>query len=112
MPPTTHSSLLSASAPASNSASDRHSVHAVDFKLPKFWADNACVWFAQTKAQFATNGITCSETKFYYCAAALGRTDTALVVYLIKYLPDQLPYESLEERLTELYTLNPFQRYQ
>ena len=110
--PATETSLPSASAPASNSASDRHSVHAVALKLPEFWADNAHVWFAQTEAQFATKGITCSETKFYYCVAALGHADAAQVVDLIEYPPDELPYESLKERLTELYTLNPFQRYQ
>ena len=112
MLPTTRSSSPSASAPASNSASDRHSVHAVALKLPNFWADNACVWFAQTEAQFATKDITCSKTKFYYCIAALGRADTAQVVDLIEYPPDQLPYESLKECLTNLYTLNPFQKYQ
>ena len=31
---------------------------------------------------------------------------------LIKCPPEELPYESLKERLTELHTLNPFQRYQ
>ena len=29
-----------------------------------------------------------------------------------EYPPDKLPYESLKKSLTELYTLNPFQRYQ
>ena len=111
MPPT-RSFSPSASAPASNSASDRHCVHAVALKLPEFWADNAGVWFAQSEAQFATKGITCSETKFCYCVAALGRVDAAQVVDLIVYPPNELPYESLKERLTELYTLNPFQRYQ
>ena len=53
MPPTTHASLPSASAPASDSASDKHILHAVALKLPEFWADNAHVWFAQTEAQFA-----------------------------------------------------------
>ena len=75
MPPTTHSS--SPSAPASDSASDRHRVHAVALKLPEFWADNAHVWFAQTEAQFATKGITCRETKFYFSIAALDRADAA-----------------------------------
>ena len=89
MLPTTCSSSPSASAPASNSASDRHGVHAVA------WADNAHVWFSQTVAQFATKGITCSETKFYYCVAALGRADTAQVVDLIEYPPNDLPNESL-----------------
>ena len=48
MPPKT----LSASAPVSNSASDRHSVYTVALKLPEFWADKARVWFAQTEAQW------------------------------------------------------------
>ena len=64
--PATETSLPPASASALSSASDRHSVHAVALKLPEFWADNARVWFAQTEAQFATKGITCSKTKFYY----------------------------------------------
>ena len=110
--PVTGTSLTPTSASASSSASDRHSVYAVALKLPEFWADNAGVWFAQTEAQFATRGITCSLTKFYYCFAALGHADVAQVVDLIKYPPDELPYESLKERLTKLHTLNPFQRYQ
>ena len=87
-------------------------MHAVAPKLPEFWADNMCVWFAQTEAQFATKYITCSKTKFYYCVAALGSADAAQVVDLIEYPQDELPYESLKEHLTELHTLNPFQRYQ
>ena len=61
-----------ASASASNSASDRHSMHTLALKLPEFWTDNVNVWFAQTEAQFATRGITCSQTKFSYYIAALG----------------------------------------
>ena len=64
------------------------------------------------EAQFAIKAITCSLTKFYYCIAALGKADAAQVVDLIKCPPEELPYESLKELLTELHTLNPFQRYQ
>ena len=119
--PATETFLPLASASASSSASDRHSLHAVALKLPEFWADNKCVWFAQTDAQFAFKGLSCSLTKFYFCVAALGHADAAQVVDLIEYPPDEdlienpyyeLPYESLRERLTELHTLNPFQRYQ
>ena len=80
MPPTTCSFLPSASAPASNSGLDRHSVHAVALKLPEFWADNAHVWFVQTEVQFAIKAITYSSTKFYYWVAALGKADTSQVV--------------------------------
>ena len=53
-------SLTPASALFSPSASDSHSVHAVAFKLPEFWADKAHVWFAQKEAQFAVRNLTCS----------------------------------------------------
>ena len=100
------------STPASPSASARLGIHAVALKLPKFWADKAWLWFAQTEAQFAVRGLTCSLTKFYYCIAALGRADAAQVVDLIKFPPEELPYQSLKEPLNKLHTLNPFQRYQ
>ena len=108
----TEASSPPASASASSSAPDRHSVHSVDLKIPEFLADKALVWFAQTEAQFAVKVLTCSLTKFYYCVAALGRADAAQVVDLIEYCPDELPYESLRELLTKLHSLNPFQRYQ
>ena len=58
------SSALS-STPASASASARLSIHAVALmQAPQIWADNARVWFAQTEAQFAVRGLTCSLTKF------------------------------------------------
>ena len=63
-------------------------------------------------AQFAVRSLTCSLTKFYYCDAALGHADTAQIVDLIEFPPDELPSESLRERLTALHALNPFQRYQ
>ena len=86
--PATEALLPPTSASASPSASDTHGVHAVALKLPEFWADNACVWFAQTEAQFAVRNLTCSLTKFYYCVAALGHADAAQVVDLIEYPPD------------------------
>ena len=91
-----------------SSASAYFSIHAVALKLPKFWADNAGVWFAQTEAQFAVKGVTSSLTKFYYCVGALGCADTAQIVDLIEFTLDLLPYQSLKERLTKLHTHNPF----
>ena len=76
--------------PASASASARLFIHAVALKLPEFWADNELVWFAQTEAQFAVRGLTCSLTKFYYCVTALGRADAAQVLDFIKFPLDDL----------------------
>ena len=76
------------------------------------WTDNARVWFVQTEVQFAVRGVTSSLTKFFYCVEALNHADAAQVVGLIEFPPEENPYESLKECLTELYTLNPFQRHQ
>ena len=56
--------------------------------------------------------MTTSLTKFYYFVGALYDADAAQVVDLIKFPPEEEPYESLKEHLTELHTLNSFQRYQ
>ena len=41
---------------------------------------------------------------------ALNSTDSAQILDLIEFPPED-PYESFKEHLTELHTLNPFQRY-
>ena len=60
------------------------------------------------EAQFAARNLACSLIKFYYCVAALGCTDAAHVVDLIKYPPDVLPYETLREHLTKLHRYQAF----
>ena len=90
--PATERSSAPSSTPASASASNRLSLHAVAIKFPEFWADNAHLWFAQTKSQFAVRILTCSLTKFYYCVTALGHAGAAQVVDLIEFPPDRLPY--------------------
>ena len=105
--PVTETSSAWSSTPAS--ASDRLSIHAVALKLPEFWADKRPAWFAKTEAHFAVRNLTCSLTKLYYCVAALGPADIAQLVDLLKFPPDNLPYESFRECLTKLHTLNPFQ---
>ena len=56
--------------------------------------------------------MTSSVTKFYYCVAALNSAYATQVVDLIEDPPEDGPYESLKQYITELHTLNPFQRYQ
>ena len=43
----------------------------VSLKLPTLWPDSAKAWIMQTNAQFSIKRITSTETKFYYCVAAL-----------------------------------------
>ena len=87
-------------------------INSVAVKLPEFWTDNVKVWFAQSKAQFAVRGVNSSLTKFYYCVGALNHANASQVVDLIEFSPEENPYKFLMEHLTELHTLNPFQRFQ
>jgi len=87
-------------------------VFSVSLKLPTFWPDSAKAWFAQTDAQFAIKRITSSETKFYYCVAALSKEDAEQLADLICSPPSSEPYETLKRRLFDLYELNSFQRFE
>ena len=53
--------------PEGTASSATFDINTFAVKLPEFWADSAGVYFAQTVAQFAVQGVTSSLTKFYYC---------------------------------------------
>lgn len=46
-------------------------VHAIHLSLPEFWPNQAAVWLAQAKAQFALKNISVQQSKFYYVVSAL-----------------------------------------
>ena len=80
----------------------------VALKLPMFWPKAAEVWFAQADAQFAIKAISVSKTKFYHVVASLPQDVAAQILDLIR----GDPYEVLKERLTTLYSLNDYQRFE
>ena len=80
----------------------------VALKLPVFWHDAAEVWFAQADAQFAIKSITVSKTKFYHTVASLPQDIAAQILNLIC----APPIGDLKERLTTLYSLNNYQRFE
>ena len=84
----------------------------VALKLPVFWPKAAEVWFAQADAQFAINVISVSKTKFYHVVASLPQDVAAQILDLICTPPVGDPYEVLKERLTMLYSLNDYQRFE
>ena len=77
-----------------------------------FWPEAAEVWFAQADAQFAIKTITVSKTKFYHAVASLPQDVAAQILDLICASPAGDPYEVLKERLTTLYSLNDYQRFE
>ena len=82
----------------------------VALKLPMFKPEAAEVWFAQADAQFAIKNILVSKTKFYHEVASLPQDVAAQILNLICAAGD--PYEVLKERLTMLYSLNNYQRFE
>ena len=84
----------------------------VALKLPVFWPDAAEVWFAQADALFTMKSITVSKTKFYHAVASLPQDVAAQILYLIRAPSAGDPYEVLKERLTTLYSLNDYQRFE
>ena len=67
----------------SASASADFGIHGMALKIPEFWPDKACVWFAESETQFAVKGATSSLTKCYYCVGAFRQSDAAQIVDLI-----------------------------
>ena len=84
----------------------------VALKLPVFWPDSAEVWFAQADAQFAIRAISVSKTKFYHAVASLPPDVAAQILDLIRAPSAAGPYEVLKDRLTTLYSLNNYQRFE
>ena len=84
----------------------------VALKLLVFWHEAADVWFVQDDAQFAIKSITVSKTKFYHTVASLPQDVAVQILDLIHAPPTGDPYEVLKERLTMLYSLNDYQRFE
>ena len=84
----------------------------VALKLTVFWPDSAEVWFAQADVQFAIKSITVSKMKLYHTVASLPQDIAAQTLDLIRAPPAGDLYEVLKERLTTLYSLNNYQRFE
>ena len=84
----------------------------VALKLPVFWPEAAEVWSAQADEQFAIKSITVSKTKFYHAVASHPQDVAAQILDLICAPPAGDSYEVLKERLTRLYSLNDYQRFE
>ena len=77
----------------------------IALKLPVFWPDATEVWFA-------IRSVTVSKTKFYHAVASLPQDVAAQILDLTRAPPVSDPYEVLKDRLTTLYSLNDYQRFE
>ena len=96
----------------SGTATNLGVINTVSLKLPTFWSEEVEVWFAQAEAQFAIKRIMDSRTtKFYYAVYVLPQ-DVAPQLLDLLCAPSASPYESLKDRLFQLYSLNHWQRFE
>ena len=87
-------------------------LNTVSVKVPAFWPDSEEAWFVQVEAQFALKGVTTSSTKFYYCVSSFNQETANQVLDLIKNPQSSDPYEALKSRLSRLFALDDYQRYE
>ena len=97
----------------SGTATNPGVINTVSLKLPSFWPEEVEVWFAQAEAQFAIKRIMDSRTtKFYYAVSVLPHARCcSSVIGFTPCAPPASPYESLKDRLFQLYSLNHWQRF-
>lgn len=79
--------------------SDSEDICRVAFKAPKFWEEDAELWFAQVEAQFVVSGITADQTKFNAVIAALEPRILKCVRDIIIKPPSEDAYDELKSRV-------------
>ena len=85
-------------------------LQAVSVKLPQLWTSRVAVWFAQAEAQFATKGVTASLTKYFYVVQSLPEKTADRIPALLQAPPRDDPYQTLKDKLMDMYELTDFQR--
>ncbi|XP_008179439.1 uncharacterized protein LOC103308205 [Acyrthosiphon pisum] len=79
-------------------------VNRVTVKVPPFWKSDPAIWFAQVEAQFHLGGITNDLTKYNHIVGAVDTEILSQVSDIIQKPPDTDRYNTLKNRLIELFT--------
>lgn len=98
--------IMNANAPPINNAA----VCRVAVRLPPFWADKPCVWFAQVEAQFALSHITQDGTKYDYVVAQLESRYANEVADILNNPPAVDRYQRLKTELIRRLSLSEEQK--
>ena len=81
-------------------------------KIPPFWPSDPMLWFVQVEAQFMLKGILGQLTKFHHVLANLSQEIGTEVRDLLMNLPEQNPYDVLQETLIKRTTISEQQQLQ
>ena len=92
--------------------SSSHQCQAVAVKLPPFWPDNIDAWISQVEAQFRIKGVTSQQTKFDYIVQSMSQSEVVKILDLVRSPPSANPYDILRDRLTSLYAMTEYARYE
>lgn len=74
-------------------------INRVSVRPPQFNKEKPHIWFIQMEAQFATNGITQDQTKFYHAVQALDSDVLGEVSSVIVDPPTTNKYETLKDKI-------------
>jgi hypothetical protein len=79
-------------------------------RLPEFWPENPCGWFAMAEAQFMLRRITSGIDRYCHVLTMLPCTSYHLVSHLIDGVPEEDSYDHIKEALMQAHQLSDYQR--
>lgn len=88
-----------------DSSSSSHSNPSIAMKIPRFWKENPCLWFAQIEAQFELHRISNERTKYFIILADLD-TEILSQVSDIVTSPPADAYNQIKQRLIEHFSVS------
>jgi hypothetical protein len=79
-------------------------------RLPEFWPENPCGWFAMAEAQFMLRRIMSGIDRYCHVLTTLPRTSYRLVSHLVEGVPTEDSYNLIKEALLQAHQLSDYQR--
>jgi hypothetical protein len=84
--------------------------HAGNLRLPEFWPENPCGWFAMAEAQFLLSRVSAGVDKCCHVLTKLLHNSYRLVSHLVEDIPGDDSYEQLQSALLVAHQLSDYQR--
>lgn len=81
-----------------------------NLKLPSFWPDKPASWFALAESRFRLHAVVREQPRFDLLVSSLTKEVVSLVLDIVEFPPDHMPYTALKQRLLASHQLTDYQR--
>jgi hypothetical protein len=81
-----------------------------NLRLPEFWPENPCGWFAMAEAQFMLRRVSSGVDWYCHMLTTLPRSSYRLISHLVEDVPFEESYILLKEALMQAHQLSDYQR--